>query len=180
MKHARYRCILVAALSLALGGCTATALEDLPAPASPPFPAPASCAATPLPAPASEHGYPASWLHHNGMGLGIGQGVLYEGVNAVAWHEVASATARLGDGPAIPLSTVGHSRTKTAITTIWFPEPGCWRVEAERDSGGRSGAGRFTATVYVYPGGCPGARRDPAVGTPPRACVPPDERGAEQ
>lgn len=150
-----------------------------PAPPAPnyPFPVPADCPITPPRGPEARDGFTGYWIEDNGIALGIADGVLYQGLTeARADVEITDASGRRGTAPPIRLNLYGQ-REGLGPGAIWFPDPGCWTIEARGRADWRAAPEPFTITVYVYPIACPhrpipGA--DPGPIGPSLPCRPPE------
>jgi hypothetical protein len=144
------------------------------------YPAPASCATSPLVGPEERKRFPAWWLDGQGIAAGTPIGALFEGGNKIQWHlntvAALTATGERLDASAPPLKLEHVEGIGTMIddadsrysSEVYFPAPGCWRIEAE------AGQQTLEATVYVYPLACkPPNMRGPNEAAPAGACVPP-------
>lgn len=141
------------------GGALGPTVGASPTPATPPpgqpFPVPNNCLVTPLRGPEERGGFTAYWIEHNGIALGIADGVLYQGATAArATADLSGAVGRVGENPPVSLGLYGR-RDTLGLGAIEFPEPGCWTIEAHGRPDWRSGWKSFVVTVYVYPASCP-------------------------
>ena len=141
------------------GGAIGPGMRGTPTLAAPPpaqpYPVPADCPITPLRGPEERQGFTGYWIEDNGVALGTADGVLYQGLTeARSIVELTDVTGRLGDNPPVDLRTFGR-RDELGLGVIWFPNPGCWTIEARGRADWLSNWQPFAITVYVYPIACP-------------------------